>query len=207
VFSKGGLDPLDQAPVSSAGFTGYNSKDHSNRTSIHASSTPRRRRFHTLNMLSQSITIPPTSSYPLHITAKRYPFPGFDVDANLRASTLLVLHSTSFHKETWEPSLSHLFDLATREGGQGLLIREAWAVECPNHGESVKLNEEALKEGEYTDSCTCSHYRSSFWADRSAQVSCEHYAIAIHQFLTSGVVDFSNRNLIGIGHSLGANAM
>lgn len=70
------------------------------------------------------------------------------------------------------------------------MIREAWAVECPNHGESVKLNEEALKGGEYADS-----------------FSCEHYAMAIHHFLTSGVVDFSNRNLIGIGHSLGANAI
>ncbi|EDR04986.1 uncharacterized protein LACBIDRAFT_303937 [Laccaria bicolor S238N-H82] len=140
-------------------------------------------------MLSQSIIIAPTSSYPLHITAKRYPFPRFDVDANPRARTLLVLHSTSFHKETWEPLLSRLFDLATREGGEAL-IREAWAVECPNHGESVELNEEALKEGEYADS-----------------FSCEHYAIAIHHFLTSGVADFSNRNLIGIGHSLGANAI
>ena len=157
-------------------------------------------------MLSQSITIPPTSSYPLHITAKRYPFPRFDVDANPRARTLLVLHSTSFHKETWEPSLSHLFELATREGGEAL-IREAWAVECPNHGQSVELNEDAFKEGEYANSCTCFLPRSSLWVDGLAQVSCEHYAIAIHQFLTSGVVDFSNRNLIGIGHSLGANAM
>ena len=44
-----------------------------------------------------------------------------------------------------EPSLSHLFDLATREGGEALI--KAWTVECLNHGQSVELNEDALKEG------------------------------------------------------------
>jgi len=43
-------------------------------------------------------------------------------------------------------------------------------------------------------------------------VSCEKYAQAVGRFLSTGPnygarVDFQKRNLVGIGHSLGANAM
>ena len=45
--------------------------------------------------------------------------------------------------------------------------------------------------------------------DRSG--GCEHYAVAIHRFLLSAPrtfgIDFSERKLVGLGHSLGANAL
>ncbi|TFK33681.1 Alpha/Beta hydrolase protein [Crucibulum laeve] len=150
-------------------------------------------------MLQQSIVYPPDSGYPLYITAKKYALPEFESNVNdPDALTLVVLHSTSFHKETWEPSLSKLFSLSSQPGTP-FKIHEAWAIDCPNHGESGELNDEVLKKPEFAN-------------DFSWTVSCEKYARAVHRFLCGGLdhgarVDFRKRNLVGIGHSLGANAI
>ncbi len=52
------------------------------------------------------VIYPADADYPFYITAKRYlpnaANPGIrDTDA----VTLILLHSTSFHKEIWEPTL------------------------------------------------------------------------------------------------------
>jgi len=43
------------------------------------------------------------------------------------------------------------------------------------------------------------------------QGGCEHYAMAIHRFLQNAPrvfgIDFSKKKLVGLGHSLGANAL
>ncbi|KDR74241.1 hypothetical protein GALMADRAFT_249994 [Galerina marginata CBS 339.88] len=145
-------------------------------------------------MLVESYKLPPSSNYPLFITAKRYWVHEFEKNIpDPSAKTLIVLHSTSFHKETWEPALEDLFKSASRAGSK-FVIREAWAIDCPNHGESGHMNHRALKKPEF------------------ASFSCEKYAQAVHRFLSAGpdhgaCVDFRSRNLIGIGHSLGANAL
>ncbi|KIM42649.1 hypothetical protein M413DRAFT_444334 [Hebeloma cylindrosporum] len=145
-------------------------------------------------MLVESHTLQPSSKYPLFITAKRYWIPEFERNvSNPSAQTLIILHSTSFHKESWEPALEDLFRLASQQGSKSL-IREAWAIDCPNHGESANLNHRVLTEPSF------------------ANFSCEKYAEAVRRFLSAGPnhgahVDFSKRNLVGIGHSLGANAI
>jgi hypothetical protein len=47
---------------------------------------------------------------------------------------------------------------------------------------------------------------------RFVSVTCQKYAHAVHSFLTTGInegaqTNFASRRLVGIGHSLGANAM
>jgi len=59
--------------------------------------------------------------------------------------TLVLLHLTSFHKESWEPILDDLFQLASQSGSK-TLIQEAWAINYLNHGESANLNHQALGE-------------------------------------------------------------
>lgn len=59
------------------------------------------------------------------------------------------MHSTSFHKEVLEPMLSEVFALTSSSTD----IREAWIIECPNHGESAVLNQSLLRQPEYERFC------------------------------------------------------
>ncbi|KAJ3554135.1 hypothetical protein NM688_g3260 [Phlebia brevispora] len=126
--------------------------------------------------------------------AKRYWHPEHCSDAP-EALTLIFAHGTGFVKEHWEPTLEDLYD-AVRDAntrGREVQIREAWSIEASNHGDSAALNEEVLMWG----------YTPVFaW---------EEYARSIHAFLTGlgkGVdIDFFSRNLVGVGHSMGAIAL
>lgn len=112
------------------------------------------------SMLVGSYTIPPSSDYPYFTTAKRYYWlPETDdcAQSDREGYTLIVLHSTSFHKEIWEPVLQILYTLISERSHLGRsgarnktsntanIIKETWAIECPNHGESAYLNLRAWK--------------------------------------------------------------
>ncbi|KAF9446804.1 hypothetical protein P691DRAFT_672782 [Macrolepiota fuliginosa MF-IS2] len=156
-----------------------------------------------MRLLEDFVTLPPDISgvdgsgqgYPLYITAKRYYVKELeDVEGDPDAVSILALHSTSFHMETWEPTLEVLFGLLVKNGTGKVKVREVWAVDCPNHGHAGVLNREILKRG------------------GSAIVpGCEHYATAVHRFLVNAPralgVDFSKRRFVGLGHSLGANSI
>jgi hypothetical protein len=111
-------------------------------------------------LADQHVVLRPDTTYPLFITAKRYTHPA-SLDAGSRRSavvasasapplTLLLLHSTSFHKEIFEPVLRYLW---ARMAQGEIRVREAWAVECPNHGESAVLNGELLQRVPYKTYC------------------------------------------------------
>ena len=105
-------------------------------------------------MLEEAVAYAPRHGYPLHTTAKRYWLPEHSHSCeDPHALTLVLLHSTSFHKETWEPSLEHLLRLSAQKGS-AVNIREAWALDCPNHGKSGQLNEEVLLRPEFANNCT-----------------------------------------------------
>ena len=107
-------------------------------------------------MFEQSVIYPSREGFPFHITAKRCwdELPGFDAN-DPDAITLVLLHGTGFHKETWEPSLERVFHLASRSIGD-VKIREAWAIECPNHGASAQLNDSTLQQPAYRHNCAAS---------------------------------------------------
>ncbi|EKM56754.1 uncharacterized protein PHACADRAFT_141668 [Phanerochaete carnosa HHB-10118-sp] len=131
--------------------------------------------------------------YPLLITAKRYWHPEH-CSTETDAVTLILAHGAGFHKEHWEPTLEHVYErLKEPENAFGVKVREAWSIECPNHGDAAVLNEDALTWG----------YLPTF--------SWEEYARSIHAVLTGlgqGIdVDFSRRRLVGVGHSMGAIAL
>lgn len=176
-------------------------------------------------MLEESAVYEPQDDYTLYVTAKRYWREEFDAD-DPDALTLVFLHSTSFHKETWVPTIvscfkrlqnftetcckERVFDLVVRGGA--VKIREAWAIDCPNHGASAQLNELALQQPEYFHNCASVTCHAQDRSSQYIKVTCEKYAIGAHHFLTAGPyngarVDFRKRNLVGIGHSLGSVAM
>ncbi|KZT01620.1 alpha/beta-hydrolase [Laetiporus sulphureus 93-53] len=137
---------------------------------------------------SQSYVCDPRPDYPLLITAKCYWVPELASDAP-DALTLIVTHGTGYHKEQWEPTFEYLYEHLARAGNKAVRIRDIWSIDCPNHGDAAVLNEKTLQWG----------YHIFNW---------EEYARAVHIFLSglgTGVdVDFSKRNLVGVGHSMGA---
>jgi hypothetical protein len=82
--------------------------------------------------------------YAFRISAKRY-LPHTPRNDGL---TLIFAHGTGFHKEQWEVAIDELFGLFEAEGKKkGVRLREAWSLDCPNHGDAAVLNEEALEWG------------------------------------------------------------
>lgn len=104
----------------------------------------------TTHLHFDSHTFDPRPRYPLVATAKRYWHPDFySEDAD--ALTLIFAHGTGFHKEHWEPTLEYVYETLARTGG--VKLREAWSIDCPNHGDAAVINEEELQWG-YEDLCT-----------------------------------------------------
>ena len=109
-----------------------------------------------------TVVLPPDEDYPLYTTANRYWVTkgrvGQDEFANDAASSngdqglsLIMLHSTSFHKETWEACLETLMDSTSSSLRSS--IREAWSIESPNHGHSATLNKNALVAPPFDTAC------------------------------------------------------
>lgn len=173
-----------------------------------------------LSLRSQSYVFDARPHYPLLISVNRYWVPEFE-SKDADAATLVLAHATGFHKELWEPVLEDLYDqvaVSSRTDSSASKIRDAWAIDCPNHGESAVLNEETLSTG-YTPICEFYAWfylrfysicvSKPSWTDHT--VSWEEYARAIHLVLNGlgkGIgVDFKSRNLVGVGHSMGASAL
>ena len=103
---------------------------------------------------SQSYVFDARPQYPLLVSVKRYWIPEFE-SKEADAATLILTHATSFHKEHWEPVLEDLYDQMADSyviNSPVPKIRDAWAIDSPNHGESAVLNEETLLSG-YTPIC------------------------------------------------------
>ncbi|KAG2064661.1 alpha/beta-hydrolase [Suillus decipiens] len=153
----------------------------------------------TSNFLECEALLKPDKHYPLYITAKKYWLPEFEAHwDDEQAITLILLHSTSFHKETWQPTLECIFQCSSaysRNLSKLLKIKCAWAIDCPNHGVSAALNDDALRQAPF--------YRN---------FGCRKYADAVHRFMSAGPMlrptfDFRSQRLVGIGHSLGGVAI
>ncbi|KAK0443605.1 alpha/beta-hydrolase [Armillaria borealis] len=92
------------------------------------------------NLFATSFTLQTnTSGVPLWASLKRYTKANSSVHKAQSGYVLIFAHGAGFHKEQWEPTISHLFKLDTQN-----TIREAWAVDCQNHGEAAILNERVL---------------------------------------------------------------
>ncbi|KAG9222253.1 hypothetical protein CCMSSC00406_0006550 [Pleurotus cornucopiae] len=97
--------------------------------------------------------------------------------------TLIFAHGLGFHKEHWEPVIQELFTTDIRSGCP--VLKEAWSIDSPDHGQSVFLNEEELR-----------HQSIS---------SCGTYGTVISTLIHSGLVNRDDK-IVFIGHSAGASA-
>ncbi|PFH49413.1 hypothetical protein AMATHDRAFT_63272 [Amanita thiersii Skay4041] len=109
-----------------------------------------------------------------------------DANSNERGLTLVLAHATGTHKEHWEPMIQHLFKLqGNRDANASSVIRAIWAIDYPNHGDSVLLNENALKE-------------------REKSISVSDYAEALVVLVKSEHLE--GHRVVLVGHSAGASA-
>lgn len=110
-----------------------------------------------MTLASQAYVFDPRPDYPLRSTAKRYWKPSSRAASDPAALTLVFAHATGFHKELFEPLIERLLDLSDAPGRAA--IREAWAIDAPNHGDAAVLNEQVLQWG-YQPSCAYSGSRA-----------------------------------------------
>lgn len=104
-----------------------------------------------VSLASQSYVFDPRPNFPLLLTAKRYWSPTSRHLNDPDAFTLIFAHGTGFHKEHYEPTIQDLYGLIPDSGSPK--IREAWSIDCPNHGDAAILNEETLRWGGYEPIC------------------------------------------------------
>lgn len=96
-----------------------------------------------------------------------------------RGLSVIFLHATGLHKETWQPAIECLLRTNGSESATSAApwIEEAWSIgelyswsdfeierslfcrfsECPNHGQSFLLNAEALRQ-HYNNECKLSQF-------------------------------------------------
>jgi len=86
----------------------------------------------------------PRPKFPFVVTMKRYP----NLDDDWNGFTLILLHGNGFPGEVWEPIIERIFATENAKPN-GLHIREAWAIDAPNHGDAAALNADLLQSGAY----------------------------------------------------------
>ncbi|KAK7036803.1 hypothetical protein VNI00_011469 [Paramarasmius palmivorus] len=120
----------------------------------------------------------------LKVAAKRY------IDSkqpNPEGLTLLFAHCIGTHKEHWEPVIEKLYStLNTNSKHPRQRIREAWAFDWQNHGDSAIANEEKLES-------------------RPEGVSVYEWSAAIRNFVRSSRM--RGHRIVPLGHSAGAGTM
>ncbi|GLB33147.1 hypothetical protein LshimejAT787_0100320 [Lyophyllum shimeji] len=132
-----------------------------------------------------------THGVPLVSTIKRYTRASGTGPRPQEPSAILLLgHGAGFPKETWEPTTEDLFALDDSQAPASdgaLRVREAWALDCQNHGEAAVRNAEIL-------------------AKDSALVDIYDYADAFASLFRSGLLgtlDPALHKVFLVGHSAG----
>lgn len=136
-------------------------------------------------MLTSSYVLPASPESLLVVSAKRY-----QADSPRHSGyTVVFLHATGLHKETFEPLAESLMDISAHADAHAT-VREIWAVDCPNHGESAVLNE-AILQRDYAE-----NWDGFIWPRM------------LHSFLSScpGGVNLLDHQIVVAGHSFGGNA-
>ncbi|KAI0737332.1 hypothetical protein C8Q80DRAFT_1115322, partial [Daedaleopsis nitida] len=100
--------------------------------------------------------------------------------------TLVLAHCSSGHKEQWEPVLLRLFELCSQSApcAPQVCIREAWALDAQNHGDSALLNKTALQ--------------------RRQPITIQEYGSMLAHFAQSDLV--KGHELVAVGHSASTSA-
>ncbi|KAI9064976.1 alpha/beta-hydrolase [Trametes sanguinea] len=105
--------------------------------------------------------------------------------ANPNGVTLLFFHCAGSHKDSWEPTIDHIFS-AKSAGGKLPAVREAWSFDMHSHGEAAIINGATLEA-------------------IGSPLTVEEWADGVKQFVASGVL--KGHKFLGVGHSLGGTTL
>ncbi|KAM5530942.1 hypothetical protein V8D89_015387 [Ganoderma adspersum] len=106
-----------------------------------------------------------------------------DIQLGGTCISLVCVHAVSYYKESWLPTLEHLFELQSMAPNSRFTVIEAWSVDSPNHGRSAIANEARLMT-------------------RPEGISAYVWAHAVQALLKSGLIQ--GTSVVGLGHSAGA---
>ncbi|KAJ6630584.1 Alpha/Beta hydrolase protein [Mycena sp. CBHHK59/15] len=118
--------------------------------------------------------------------------------------TLFLAHANGFPKETWEPTLLHLFDTLG-----GALVDEIWAWEAPHHGASFLLNADIpFSACDWVDNARdvltfLLHFLPSSIAGPDEPLPVHLPRVAPEERALRKVRGFKERELLAVGHSFG----
>lgn len=101
-----------------------------------------------MSLIFEEHVFDPRPRFPFLVTTKCYPNLGDEQDV----FTLILAHGNGFPSELWEPIIERIFATENAKP-DGLRIREAWAIDAPNHGDAAALNVTLLKSGAYDHLC------------------------------------------------------
>ncbi|TFY55640.1 hypothetical protein EVJ58_g8118 [Rhodofomes roseus] len=152
----------------------------------------------------------PGSRKPLWVNLNRYRRRALSPGDESKGVTLLFAHANGFPKEIWEPALLQLLEQhkASRSTYQ---IAEVWAWEAVNHGDSYLVNEKNLGGiYDWQDNSRdviqfLLHYLPSRASSSELPLHLPRLPDSIARERRSR--GFSERNMVGIGHSLGGGTL
>ncbi|KAF8998966.1 Alpha/Beta hydrolase protein [Cyathus striatus] len=142
------------------------------------------------SLIIEKCHLEPSTSYPFYVLATRYSTSGSLNITERDGYTLIMTHGIGAHKETWEVTIRHFLSICNT-GRSPYRVKELYSIENPNHGESALLNADII-QAQCKDSWSTMEYVHALKAFLSADI---HHGAR---------VNFSERKLVGIGHSMGA---
>ncbi|KAI5118823.1 hypothetical protein M0805_009401 [Coniferiporia weirii] len=121
------------------------------------------------------------------VSVKHYRALDEGLPSECKRVTLFLAHGIGLHKELFEPFLCDLKDLQTKSAQTvNTVVADAWAIDCPNHGDSSLLNEKKL-------------------VSNNRFTSPQDHAEAFLALMDSGLIpDVASRRIVLVGHSAGA---
>ncbi|KDQ07653.1 hypothetical protein BOTBODRAFT_38634 [Botryobasidium botryosum FD-172 SS1] len=127
--------------------------------------------------------------------------------------TLLAFHANGFHKETWEPTFTHLLDLEARNATKSAKIDEIWSLEYINQGDGALINEGKL--GNIFDCGDIArdilnllvNYLPSRPSPNSSHLSVSLDRVLAQEAEQRKTRGLPERTIVGIGHSGGGCAL
>jgi pimeloyl-ACP methyl ester carboxylesterase len=122
--------------------------------------------------------------------------------------TLVMIHGVGNHKESWEPTLKMVLS-GLPESSCAPQVDEVWMLDAVQHGDSAFLNEETLG-----DTFDCADYSRDVMnfilaylpRDFQRDLPTNLRRVSNYEIAQRKQTGVKSRNLVAIGHSVGASA-